>query len=169
MPNSRHPHQSRGHSAGFLTFEAVVTYPFHPLRGQTVLVVGDHQHDGTRYFLIGDSQDHSRQIPAWMFESANSHVSIVSAPRFPLSQLVLLRSLVDRLVSRPSDHGGPEGIGHEKVLPIAKRPVRQAEPVDRPGRPRSGESVTTAAAAIDGSVDQPDNSAVHLQRKGGRV
>ena len=38
---------------GFSTYEAVVTYPFHPLAGQTVLVIGDYEHDGIRHFLIG--------------------------------------------------------------------------------------------------------------------
>ena len=56
MPNSLHLRPSRGHNAGFLTFEAVITYPFHPLAGQTVLVVGDYEHSGIHHLLIRQPQ-----------------------------------------------------------------------------------------------------------------
>src|SRR5690242_21308455 len=46
LPNAGPLHPNREHNAGFLTFEAVVTYPFHPLAGRTVLVIGQHEHDG---------------------------------------------------------------------------------------------------------------------------
>ena len=102
MPNSRHPRPSRGHSAGFLTFEAVITYPFHPLVGQTVLVVGDHEHDGIHHFLIRQPHGGSYQVPDWMFAPSASTPAIVAVPRLPVGQLVLLRGLVDRLIACPS-------------------------------------------------------------------
>jgi hypothetical protein len=41
----------------------VVSYPFHPLVGQTVLVIGEHEHDGIRHFLIRQPSGSSYQIP----------------------------------------------------------------------------------------------------------
>src|SRR5450432_1691759 len=66
--NDGHHCPSRGHSAGFLTFEAVVSYPYHPLAGESVLVVGAHEHDGIHHFLIRQSYGGSYQIPDWMFD-----------------------------------------------------------------------------------------------------
>jgi hypothetical protein len=41
----------------------VVSYPFHPLVGQTVLVIGEHEHDGIRHFLIRQPSGSSYQSP----------------------------------------------------------------------------------------------------------
>ena len=70
MPSLHHLHPSRDRNAGFLTFEAAITYPYYPLAGQTVLVVGDYEHSG-----VGK---HPR----------NCRCSVV--PRLPVGQLVLL-------------------------------------------------------------------------------
>ena len=76
MPNLLHLRPSRGHSAGFLTFEAVVTYPFHPMVGQTVLVIGDHEHDGIHHLLIRQAHGGSYQVPDWMFDPAASRLAL---------------------------------------------------------------------------------------------
>ena len=81
-PNGGFGVRAGGHNAGFLTFEAVITYPFHPLAGQTVLVVGDYEHSGIHHLLI-------RQVPDWMFSQTASALAIVVDPRLPISQLVL--------------------------------------------------------------------------------
>jgi hypothetical protein len=60
------PLSGPGHSARFLTFEAVVTYPFHPMAGQTVLVIGDHEHDGIHHLMIRQANGGSYQVPDWM-------------------------------------------------------------------------------------------------------
>src|SRR3974377_847144 len=106
----------RGHSAGFLTFEAVITYPFHPLAGRMVLVTGDHEHDGIHYFLIRQPHGGSYQVPDWMLSPAASTVVIVAVPRLPVRQLMLLRTLVDRLIACPSENRYPGGIRHEAVV-----------------------------------------------------
>src|ERR1051325_8170236 len=123
MPNSLRPRSSRGHNAGFLTFEAVITYPFHPLVGQALLVVGDHEHDGIRYFLIRQPHGGSYQVPDWMFSSDASTAAIVAVPRLPVSQLMLLRTLVDRLIACPSENRYPGGIGYEAVASRANGSV----------------------------------------------
>jgi hypothetical protein len=116
VPNVRVHCPSRGHNAGFLTFEAEVIYPFHPLVGQTVLVIGDHEHDGVHHFLIRQPHGGSYQIPDWMFDPATSSLALVPTPRLPVTELVLLRALVDRLVAYPSEEGSPGGVGDEKVV-----------------------------------------------------
>ena len=54
-------HRSRDYHAGFLTFEAEVKYPFHPLVGRTVVVVGDLVHD---VFVIFARGSHKRPMRA---------------------------------------------------------------------------------------------------------
>ena len=99
MPNASRHYPSRGHSAGFLTFEAVITYPFHPQAGQTVLVVGDYEHSGIHHLLIRQPQGGFYQVPDWMFSPTASTLGIVVVPRLPVGQLLLLRGLVDRLLA----------------------------------------------------------------------
>jgi hypothetical protein len=69
---------SRGHNTGFLTFESVITYPFHPLVGQTVLVVGSHEHDGIHHLLIQQQNGGFHQIPDWMFVPEANTLAIVA-------------------------------------------------------------------------------------------
>src|ERR1700751_4884796 len=50
-----HPFARRAHSARCLKFDqtiATVTYPFHPLVGQSVSIVGCHDHGGTSPLVI---------------------------------------------------------------------------------------------------------------------
>src|SRR4051794_20595344 len=121
---------------GFLTFEAVISYPFHPLVGQTVLVVGDREHDGCRYFLIRQSHGGSYQVPAWMFDTGARSCTVVAVPPLPVSPLLTLRDLVDHLVTCPPDHECPGGIAHDKAIPNANGSVRHAGPVPGVGRRR---------------------------------
>jgi hypothetical protein len=81
------------------------------LVGQTVLVTGDHEHDGVHYLLIRQSHGGSFQIPGWMFDPAASSFEIVSVPRLPASRLVELRALADHLVACPLAKESREGIG----------------------------------------------------------
>jgi len=68
--------------------EAVVTYPFHPLVGQTVVVVGDCEHDDIRYLLVRREHSGSFQIPDWMFGETAKSVDIVSVPKLPVMRLL---------------------------------------------------------------------------------
>jgi Family of unknown function (DUF5372) len=110
------PRRSRDHSAGFLTFEAEIKYPFQPLIGQTVLVVGDQVHDGVRYFLIRQAHGGTYHVPEWMFDQGAGVFAIVAVPRLPVGQLILLRRLVDQLMSYSPGNEGSGGIGHEKIV-----------------------------------------------------
>ena len=96
-PNDVRHYPSGHHSVGLLTFEPIITHPFHPLVGETVPVVGDHEHGGLRYILIQQSHGGSYQVPDWMFPPEVRTATIVSVARLPVSQMTLLRTLVDRL------------------------------------------------------------------------
>jgi hypothetical protein len=82
MAQCRAPPSEPGHNAGFLTFETVVTYPIHPLVGETVLVIGDYEHDGIRHFLIRQSSGGSYQVPDWMFDPAATRLAVISIRGF---------------------------------------------------------------------------------------
>lgn len=109
MPNSRHPRRKQRHNAGNLAFDAVVAYPFHPLVGQTVLVVGEQEHNGVRHFLIRQPHDGTLHVPDWMVTpQAGSH-AIVATPRIPLNALLELRAILDHLVASSVGDSTPKG------------------------------------------------------------
>ena len=167
-PSFRPLRLSRGHSAGFLTFETIVTYPFHPLVRQTVLVIGEHEHDGIRHFLIRQPSGGSYRIPDWMFDPVENGLAIVSIPRLPVSQLILLRAVIDRLVASPSKEVSSGGIGNGEVVSCANRSVHQTGGAGRVDRRRTPESGGAFASAADGSRDEVDRPVAELRQKGGR-
>ena len=164
MPSSPHPRPSRGHSAGFLTFEAVVTYPFHPLVGRTVLVVGDHEHDGIRYFLIRQPHGGSYQVPDWMFTPDASTPAVVTVPRLPIGQLVLLRALVDRLIACPSKNRYPGGISHEAAASRADESVCRTASTAGVVQRRAPGSRGAPAHIADASIDRVGRQSIRRRR-----
>ena len=168
MPNSLRLRPSRGHNAGFLTFEAVITYPFHPLAGQTVLVVGDYEHSGIHHLLIRQPQGGFYQVPDWMFSPTASTLAIVVVPRLPIGQLVLLRGLVDRLIACPSENRYPGGIGHEAVASRANGPVCVTDPAAGTDQLRAPEGDSIVAGTVDGSGDKSGRRSGKRRRTGVR-
>ncbi len=167
-PSFRHLRPNRGHNAGFLTFEAMVSYPFHPLVGQTVLVIGEHEHDGIRHFLIRQPSGDSYQIPDWMFDPVANDLAIVSIARLPVSQLMLLRAFIDRLVASPSKEGSTGGVGDGEVVLRANRSVHQTSRAGRVDRRRTPEGGGAFAGAADRSHDEADRPVIECRQKGGR-
>jgi hypothetical protein len=106
------------HNAGNPAFDVAVTYPFHPLVGQTVLVVGEHEHDGVRHPLIQQPHGGIFHLPDWMVTPEAGSVEVVAEPHLPLKYLLELHELVDHLVAslpRDSISGG----GHADGDPAA--------------------------------------------------
>ncbi|TIO26763.1 hypothetical protein [Mesorhizobium sp.] len=117
------------HNAGNPAFDIVVTYPFHPLVGRTVLVVGAHEHDGIRHLLIQHLHGGTFHFPEWMATPQASSIEVLAEPRLPLKYLLEVRALVDLLVAslrRDSISGG----GHADEDPAAHATgfVRPAAP-----------------------------------------
>lgn len=146
----------------------MVTYPFHPVVGQTVLVIGDHEHDGIRHFLIPQPSGESYQVPDWTFDPAASGIAIVSVPRLPISQLTLMRALVDRLLAYPSEEGSTGRIGDGKVVPNTNGSVHQTSRASRVSRGRTPEGGGAFADAADGSSGEANRPNAELRQKGGR-
>jgi hypothetical protein len=76
-----------------------VSYPFHPLVGQSVLVVGSKVHAGTRHLIIGRPDGANLLLPEWMTSPDAGAIRILSCPRLCVNRLVELRALLDRLMA----------------------------------------------------------------------
>ena len=98
------------HNIRCLTFEVLVSYPFHPLVGKSVLVVGDKEHAGTLHLIIRRHDGANILLPEWMASPDAGAIRIVSYPRFCVNRLIELRALVDRLMasSRHKNFAGGE-------------------------------------------------------------
>jgi hypothetical protein len=151
-----------------LTFEAAITYPFHPLVGQMLLVVGDHEHDGIHYYLVRQPHGGSYQVPDWMFSPDASTAAIVAIPRLPVSQLMLLRTLVDSLIACPLEKRYPGGLGYEAVASRANGSVRLTGPTAGADQLRASESDSPVADAADGGGDKSGRRSGKWRRAGVR-
>jgi hypothetical protein len=115
----------RAHSARCLKFDqtiATVTYPFHPLVGQSVSIVGCHDHGGTYHLVIRKPDGAKCLIPEWMTRPEAEAIRILSSPRLSVNLLIELRDLIDRIMltspvekrisgGRSSDTSGAAKIG----------------------------------------------------------
>src|ERR1700749_3047989 len=135
--------------------------------GQTLLVVGDHEHDGIHYFLIRQPHGGSYQVPDWMFAPSASIAAIVTVPRLPVGQLVLLRGLVDRLIACLLANRYRGGTGHEGVASHANGTVRLTGAAARAPQLRASEGYNTVAGA-DVSGDEPGRRSGKRRRAGAR-
>jgi hypothetical protein len=115
----------RPHSAGSLTLDndaiVTVTYPFHPLAGQSVPVVRHfHEHSGAHHLMIQGPNGPKLLVPEWMTLPEAAAIRIESFPRFSVNRLMELRDLIDRLMLTSSGEkrvpGGPsnEALGTSK-------------------------------------------------------
>jgi hypothetical protein len=87
----------------------VVRYPYHPLTGQSVLVVGETEHGGALHLIIRKRDGAKLLLPAWMTFPESSSVNILSCPRLSVNRLLDLRALLDRLMASSSPHHMPGG------------------------------------------------------------
>jgi hypothetical protein len=101
--------RSKGvHNAGCLRHEVIITYPFHPLVGQSVLVVGDREHGGSRYLIICDGNEARLLLPEWNSFPEAGTIQTLPRPRLSVTRLVELRALLDRLMALSSGTTFPE-------------------------------------------------------------
>jgi Family of unknown function (DUF5372) len=147
---------SRGvHNAGRLRFEVVVQYPYHPLTGQSVLVVGETEHGGSRHLIVRKSDGAKLLLPAWMtFREAGS-VTILSCPRLSVSRLIELRALVDRLMASDPPKQIPGGVQSDEAMEAIKpRSLQHAARTSR--GPTNNSSRAAEGAADRGNVHNKD-------------
>lgn len=109
MPRSWPHRRKQRHNAGIPGFDAVVTYPFHPLFGQTVNVIGSVEHDSCLHFLIRQADGGAFYLPAWMTEPEAGSIKTVDTPHLPLGSLRDLRALLDQLLHSRADETVSKG------------------------------------------------------------
>jgi Family of unknown function (DUF5372) len=112
------------HNAGRLTYEVMITYPFYPLVGQSVHVVGDKEHGGTRYLIICNGDGARLLLPEWMTFPEAGAIQTLSRPRLSVTRLVELRALIDRLMAlSPGSQLPGGGQSNEAMEATPTRPV----------------------------------------------
>ncbi len=144
----------------------MVTYPFHPLVGQTVLVIGDYEHDGIHHLLIRLPTGGAYRIPDWMFGQGGSF-EVVAAPRLPVSRLREVRALIDQLVDCSLGTENPGGIDDEEAISHSTRFVPKAEPAARTACKRTAKGGGVVADLVEGSHDDNRARTTERNRKGG--
>jgi hypothetical protein len=140
------------HTAGCLTFEVTITYPFHPLVGQSVLVVGDKKHGGTRHLIICKPGEGARLLlPEWMTFPEAATIRTLSCPRISVKRLVELRALIDRLmVSSPGNNVPGGGQSDETMEVTPTRSVHATATAIRPTATSTNDSSEAAQGASGG-------------------
>ena len=124
FPASRSLPPKGVHNAGRLTYEVMITYPFHPLVGQSVHVVGDKEHGGTRYLIICNGDGARLLLPEWMTFPEAGAIQTLSRPRLSVTRLVELRALIDRLMAlSPGSQLPGGGQSNEAMEATPTRPV----------------------------------------------
>src|SRR5580704_4210131 len=125
FPASRSLPPKGVHNAGCLTYEVMITYPFHPLVRQSVLVVGDKEHGGTRYLIICKPGEGARLLlPEWMTFPEAGAIQIRMRLRLSVTRLVELRALIDRLMAlSPGNHLPGGGRSNEAMEATPTQPV----------------------------------------------
>jgi hypothetical protein len=132
----------------------MITYHFHPLVGQSVLVVGDKQHGGTRHLIICKPGEGARfLLPEWMTFPEASTIRTVSCPRLSMNRLVELRALIDRLMaSSPGNHVPGGGQGNETMEATPTRSVHDTATTRPAAISTNDGSETAQGASVGGDV-----------------
>jgi hypothetical protein len=86
------------YSAGSPAREVVVRYPFHPLTGQSFLILGEHEYYGAPHVLVRGTDGTTHLLPAWMTLPEAGTTGIVAVPRLPVNRLLELRLVLDRIM-----------------------------------------------------------------------
>ena len=77
-----------------------VRYPFHPLVGQSVLVVGSTEHGNACHLIIRKPDDGAKSLlPEWMTSPEAGTIRIVSCPHLSVNRLLDVRTVVDGLMA----------------------------------------------------------------------
>jgi hypothetical protein len=166
LPKNRRPHRKQRHNAGSLSFDAVVTYPFHPLYGQTIEVTGSIEHDFCRHLLIRQDHGGAFYLPAWMITPEAGLIKPIDTPRLPVERLHDLRALLDLLLLSHADESVSTGDVDAKAQSTRSVFLSGANGALEPRRsPDCHNASSRAAAGGDGRT-----KAIQFvsERKGGR-
>lgn len=102
-------------------------YLFHPLVGESVLIVGENEFFGIRHLIIRRPDGTAFNVPAWMLGPEAVGIEIVGIPRLAIEGLHELRVLLDRLMASSSEEAGLlGGMSHGPMVDTDARSVRTA-------------------------------------------
>jgi hypothetical protein len=129
----------------------MITYPFHPLVGQSVHVVGGKEHGGTRYLIIYKPDEGAGLLlPEWMTFPEAGAIQTVPCPRLSVTRLVELRALIDRLMaSSPGNDLSRGGQSDEAMEATPTGPVHDTAAL-RPTVVSTNDRSQTAQGAFRG-------------------
>jgi hypothetical protein len=147
-----------------------ITYPFHPLVGQSVLVVGDKKHGGTRHLIICKPGEGARLLlPEWMTFPEAGTIRTLSCPRLSVNQLVELRAQIDRLMaSSPGNHVPGGGQSNETMEATPTRSVHDTATIRPTAIATNDSSKTPHGASGAGDVRRCSRKRRNGQSGGGR-
>jgi hypothetical protein len=110
--------------------EITVTYPFHPLAKQSLVVLSEHEHFGTIHLLVRSGDGTTHLFPSWMASPEADAIEVVTIPRLFMVRLFELRRFLDQnMIALSSErqvsaarckHGEVEGISDKSVREPAK-------------------------------------------------
>src|SRR6266852_4605703 len=128
----------------------MVRYPFHPLTGQSFLILGQHEHYGAPHILVRATDGTTHLLPAWMTLPEAGTTGIVAVPRLPVNRLLELRLVL--MVALSSGEIAPTGgFGHEEAEALAIRLVHHTTAADRMAGASAREGTGTARSPSGGS------------------
>lgn len=105
----------------------MVTYPFHPCAGQTVLAVGEIEHASVQHLIIRRLDGRSFHLPIWMTSPEAETTRIIACARLPVNLVHELRALVDGLVASSPREQVPEDTAMTR-LNLAEPDLFEAPP-----------------------------------------
>lgn len=145
------------HNAGVLAREIIVTYPFHPLVGQSFVVLSEHQHYGTIHLLVRNVDGMTHLLPSWMASPEAGAIEIVTVPRLPIVRLCDLRRFLDQdMICLSSEDQVPaEGGKHGEVESWPEESVRESATGGRIAGAATAEGSPIARVAVDRSPRNP--------------
>ena len=150
LPRSRGLPRTGAHNAGRLTYEVMVTYPFHPLARQSVLVVGDKEHGAPAPHRRNPGEGARLLLPEWMTFREAGAIQTLSRPRLSVNRLVELRALLDQTHGLiPWNHLPGGGQSNEPMEATPTRPVHHTTTL-RPSATSTNDRGETAQDASGG-------------------
>ena len=109
------PPRKQSHNAHSSQKTVTVKYPYHPLCGQTLEVMGRRTQNSEPHFLVTVSDASRQLLPAWMTEDAAAYCLTVASPVLPIDSLLHLHAFLKPLIlsfsdpTKSSDRGDFDG------------------------------------------------------------
>src|SRR6201997_4833190 len=100
---SKQRHTARQHP-----IEGQIYYPFHPRRGETVLIARQYAYRGAELVVIPQPDGSVACIPAWMTHESAAHHQLRAEPRLSLDILRSLRAEINALLGFLQSDSGME-------------------------------------------------------------